>query len=195
MTFEDYRNNKTKIKHLRTKHLNLYRCNIKPQALKLHALPHKYIWYRECSVRTTVKLTDRSKWERKTEHRNLTAYHKLYDYIYLYIILLQNVISAFYLKRDISVANGKELCLIINKTHAGNYNRLLQIKKKRAENLYLSKNTINFDLSRLHIPGIMAYTILFFYFIVLTLRYCQDNMPEMGKISCFSHKQVLITVY
>jgi len=69
--------------------------------------------------------------------------------------------STVYLKRNISVANGKELCLIINKTHACNYNRLLKIKKKKSQNLHLSITTINFDKSRLHITGIMAHTIRF----------------------------------
>jgi tRNA A37 threonylcarbamoyladenosine biosynthesis protein TsaE len=78
---------------------------------------------------------------------------------------LYNIVtnSEFYnlSEKEYFSSNGKELCLIINKTHAGNYNRLLKIKKKKAQNLHLSINTINFDKSRLHIPGIMAYTIRF----------------------------------
>jgi hypothetical protein len=150
MTFEDYRNNKTKNRTSEDKTFKLFRCNITPQALKVHALPQKYIWYRECCVRTTVKLRDRSKWGRKREYRTLTKHHKLYGYISLYIIALKTVSSKIYLKRNISVANGKELCLIINKTHASNYNRLLKIKNKKAQNLHLSINLINFDKSRLH---------------------------------------------
>ena len=34
-----------------------------------------------------------------------------------------------------------------------------------------------------------------FDFIIITRNYYQDKMPKMGKTSCFSHKQVLITVY
>jgi len=111
-----------------------------------------------------VKLRDLSKWERKREYRTLIKHHKLYDYTSIYVILLETVSSTIYLKRSISVANGKELCPIINKTHAGNCNRLLKIKTKKAQNLHLSINTINFEKSRLHTPGIMAYVIRFFLF-------------------------------
>lgn len=104
-----------------------------------------------------MKLRDLSKWEQKREYRTLTKHHKLYDYISIYVILSQTVSSTIYLKRNISVANVKELCLFTNKTHAGNYDRLLKIKTTKAQNLHFSINTINFEKSRLHIPGIMAY--------------------------------------
>ena len=71
--------------------------------------------------------------------------------------------------------------------HAGNYNRLLKINKKKAQNLHLTNpDYISWNC------GIYS---TFFYFIAITRRYYQDNMPEMGKPSCFSHKQILISVY
>jgi len=129
MTFEDYRNNKTKNRTSENKTFKFISVQHNATGTEgTRITTEKYLIPRmQCQNYSETERS--SKWERKKEYRTLTKHHKLYDYISLYIMLLKTVSSTIYLKRNISVANGKELFLIINKTHAGNYNRLLKIKK------------------------------------------------------------------